>query len=171
MLRNILQVTGSCSHRRRLVCLRTLSEIPILTQVAQAGHYRPVTKAGMAERELTLPNIYSSLKKENHRRKIHWDLLNAKKTPLTQGLNTSRDWESTIYCHAGLTLFPSHLLQATARGNILDNFGSDPVGPFSGSYYSKPRNLLKPIKCLSWKTWHMVFIYSAPQQPEEHLKL
>lgn len=126
-----------------LFCLCTLSEIPIPAQVVA---HKPVTIAGMAKRELTMPNVCRNLKRENHRRKIHCGLLYARKTPLTQGLNTSGGWQNTVYCYLGLMFFPSQLLQSTARGNILHDPGFDPAGPYSVSYYSKPRNLLKPMK-------------------------
>lgn len=167
--------TGDCSeHLNRwllrtltctLFCLCTISEIPIPAQVLA---HKPVTIVDMAERELTMSNVCRNLKKKNHRGKTHCGLLNAKKTPLTQGLNTSGGWQNTIYCYPGLMFFPNQLLQSTAIGNILHDLGLDPVGPFSISYYIKPRNLLKPMKHLSWKTWHAVLAYFALQ---EHLKL
>lgn len=114
----VLQMTvWRLSHRSRLFCLQTPSEIPVLAQAQQAVHYKPATRASMTERELTKPNVYRSFKKENHRRKIYWDLLNAKESPLIQGLDTSRGWASTMHCHPALQLFSGHLLQSTARGN------------------------------------------------------
>lgn len=57
---------GDCLEavpQEQLFRLRTPSEIPARAQAAQAVHYKPATRAGMAERELTKPNVYRSSEK------------------------------------------------------------------------------------------------------------